>query len=85
MCFTDGDGTSSATWRDAGIRLTISKVDLISYGTYSQTNPVRTMSSSNLAAATNRLPQVASAAVFTFTGDIANSKWASLVEACTLN
>jgi len=80
VCFTDGDGSTSATWMDSGIRLTTSKVDTLLYGTYSTSYSIRTMSSHNIAAATNRLPQVANKAIFTFVGDIPANKWASLAD-----
>merc|ERR1712196_287895 len=34
-CYTEGDGTSSASWVDSGIRLSVSKLTAIEYGTYS--------------------------------------------------
>jgi hypothetical protein len=75
VCYTDALGTTSATWVDSGIRLTVSKVVSITYGL-----PSRTMVSTNVAAATNRLPQTA-ATVITYAGDLAAGSWLSLVDA----
>jgi hypothetical protein len=69
VCYTEGDGTAAATWVDAAIRLTISKVETLLYGPSSSSFPVRTMRSTNVMAATNRLPQVAGVVV-TYTGDL---------------
>ena len=79
-CFTEGDGTSSASWVDSGIRLSVSKITSIHYDGPSSTSfPVRTWRSTNVMAATNRLPQVADTVV-TYVGDLDNSKWVSLVD-----
>jgi len=81
VCYTEGDGSNAATWTDSGIRLTISKVTTVLYGTVSPTFPVRTMSSTNVMALTNKLPQAANEALVTYDGDLANDKYLSLVDA----
>ena len=89
VCYSEGDGTSSAAWVDSGIRLTVSKITEVLYG-YSPTSlpatttyPQRTFRSTNVMAATNRLPQVANT-VITYVGDLGASRWVSLVDS-TLN
>merc|ERR1719502_2092780 len=84
VCYTEGDGTANAVWRDAGIRLTISKITTLTYGTESTSFPIRTMTSTNTAAATNTLPQVANKAIVTYAGGLAADKWLSMVDS-TLN
>jgi hypothetical protein len=74
VCYTEAGGGTSATWIDTGIRLTLSKITSLQYGT-----PSRTMTSTNVAAAVNRLPQVANMKL-TYVGDLAASKWVSLVD-----
>ena len=71
---------SGTAWKDSGVRFTISKISTIQWGTYSTSNPIRVMTSTNVAAATNRLPQVANAAVLTYVGDLATGKFISLVD-----
>ena len=71
-CYTEGDGTTSASWVDSGIRLTISKVTSVAYST-----PTRVMTSNFLA--TNRLPQVTGVTI-TYSGDLDQFKWLSLVD-----
>ena len=62
MCYAETDGTSTdTTWADSGIRLTVSKVTSVEYGEVHSSLPVRTWRSTNIMAATNRLPQVAGA------------------------
>jgi hypothetical protein len=56
----------------------VSKITTLTYG-----SPVKTMTSTNTAAAINRLPQVADM-VLTYTGDLEAYKWLSLVDS-TLN
>jgi hypothetical protein len=82
-CYTEGDGTSSAAWVDSGIRLTVSKITEVLYGTFSSSLPQRTFRSTNVMAPTNRLPQVANA-TFTYVGDLGTAKWVSLIDS-TLN
>jgi hypothetical protein len=80
VCYTELKGDTTATWTDSGIRLQLSKVTTIQYGTDSQSFPVRNMLSTNLAAAINRLPQVPDTPI-TYTGDLAVNKWLSIVAA----
>jgi len=76
VCYTENQfGTTLATWIDSGLRITVSKVDTISYSW-----PVRTMASTNVRAATNVLPQVANAGVITYAGDLAVEKFLSFVD-----
>jgi hypothetical protein len=84
VCYTEGDGTAAATWIDTAIRLTVSEIKELQYGGPHETNfPVRTMYSTNVMAATNRLPQVQNIVV-TYVGDLAGAKWLSLIDS-TLN
>jgi len=82
-CYTEGDGTAAATWIDTGVRLMVSKITELHYGSASSSFPVRIMSSSDIMAPTNRLPQVANT-IFTYVGDLDTDKWVSLVDS-TLN
>ena len=77
-CYTEGDGTSGASWVDSAIRLTVSKI-IFHYGPYSTSFPVRQWLSPNVMPAINRLPQVANAIV-TYTGDLATNKYLSIVD-----
>jgi len=81
VCYTETLGTSSAAWTDTGLRLSVSKVTGIKYGTSSSSYNQRYMTPTNLASATNRLPQVANMAVVTYLGDLGGAKWLSLVAA----
>ena len=83
VCYTEAVGDTTAPWTDSGIRLQLSKITTIQYGTASQSFPVRNMLSTNLAAAINRLPQVANTPI-TYTGDLANNMYLSIV-ASSLN
>ena len=71
VCYTDAVGDISATWIDTGIRLTVAKILTLTYDW-----PLRVMVSSNVPAATNKLPQVAST-IFTYAGELVASKWLS--------
>jgi hypothetical protein len=60
LCYTEGDGTASATWVDSGIRTTISRVSGLQYnkaqgGTVAEMY-TRTMTSQNAYPATDLLP-----------------------------
>lgn len=79
VCYAESLGTTGATWYDSGVRLDIAKITTIKYGSYSSTYPIRAMTSVNLAAATNRLPQVVNT-VITYTGGLMNTKWLSVVD-----
>ena len=74
VCYTEAVGDTTASWIDSGLRLTISKVSSLQYGT-----PSRSMTSANIAAATNRLPQAINMVV-TYLGDLGRQKWLSLVD-----
>jgi hypothetical protein len=65
----------TSDWSDSGIRLSVSGVTHLLYGT-----PVRTMTSSNTAIATNTLPQVQNVKL-TYAGDLNNNKYLSIVDA----
>lgn len=80
VCYATVDGSTTDSWADSGIRLTISKITSVEYGPASTSYPVRTMTSANTAAATHTLPQVANAAVITYVGDLDAAKWVSLVD-----
>lgn len=57
----------------AGIRVSISKITTLEYS-----SPARSMTSA--ITAINRIPQYASEAVLTYTGDLAAEKWVSVVD-----
>jgi hypothetical protein len=78
VCYSEGSGSSTDSWFDSGIRLTVSKMTGLQYG-----SPIRLMTSANIAEATNRLPQISNM-VLTYVGDLPASKWMSLVDS-TLN
>jgi len=73
VCYTDGDGTQSASWKDSGLRLTVAKVISLSYSM-----PAKTMTT--VATALSTIPQL-EALVLTYAGDLSNTKWISLVQA----
>jgi hypothetical protein len=73
VCYTEGNGGTSASWIDAGIRITLSKVTLLKYG-----SPAREMPSPNTRPATNRLPQSASMSLI-YSGDLPHNKFLSIV------
>jgi hypothetical protein len=80
VCYAEALGTAAATWFDSGLRLRTAKITNIQYGTATTAYPIRTMTSTNLAAATNRLPQ-ATNVVVTYVGALVHSRWISLVDA----
>ena len=81
VCYAETNGTAADnTWADSGIRLTVSKVTSVEYGEAHSSLPVRTWRSTNIMAATNRLPQVAGAQI-TYVGDLGNAEWLSIVDA----
>ena len=81
VCYAETDGAATdSTWADSGIRLTVSKVTSVEYGEAHSSLPVRTWRSTNIMAATSRLPQVAGAQI-TYVGDLANAQWLSVVDA----
>ena len=82
---------AEAEWRDSGIRVTVSKIAEITYGpalnspasfaTYATTSsPQRTMRSTNVMAATSRLPQTTNTIVTYDSTHLATSKWISFVD-----
>jgi len=74
VCYTSGTGDSSASWVDTGIRLTVSKVTHVHYGTpYRYTYPTNTINNYH------RVAQSASTDVFYY-GDLPVMKWLSLIE-----
>jgi hypothetical protein len=80
VCYSEALGNAAATWFDAGIRLTISKITYMKYGPDTTSHPVRRWYSPNDVPAINRLPQVTNAAL-TYVGDLAVFKWISAVDA----
>jgi hypothetical protein len=62
VCYSEGDGTSSdITWKDSGIRVTLSRLNMITYG-----DPFRTFTSSSFGNA--RLLPSAPTIQFTYSG-----------------
>jgi hypothetical protein len=51
VCYTEGNGTTTATWKDSGTRIQAS-ASRIQYGPSSTSFPVRTFESTNVMAAT---------------------------------
>ena len=78
LCYTEDVGDETATWVDSGLRIFISKVASLNYG-----SPIRNMPSTNVAPGTNTLPQV-TGITWTYQGDLGTAKWMSLVDS-TLN
>ena len=79
MCHADS-GTHTASWTDTAIRLTVSKLTDITFGPSSVNGwASRTFYVTNVPLATSKLPQVANT-VFTYGGELAASKWFSLVD-----
>jgi hypothetical protein len=73
VCYAETSGSNTdTTWADAGIRMTKSKIDSVTYGA-----PVRTMTSETHAE--DVLPQLIDTLI-TYTGDLGNFKWLSLVD-----
>ena len=71
VCYTEADGTLSATWIDTAIRLTVSKLSTLQYST-----PARVIEGT---LATNRIPQMTNIPL-EYTGLIAAGKWLSFVD-----
>jgi DNA mismatch repair protein MutH len=83
VCYAETSGEAGDTWTDTGLRIQVAKIKELHYGLIPAVSPIRIMTSTNLAAATNRLPQVANTVV-TYSGTLDNYKWLSIVDK-TLN
>jgi hypothetical protein len=75
LCYSEAGGDAFSTWFDSGLRLTVSKIRSISYGT-----PARVMDSSHVPATTNSIPQMTNV-VLTYSGDLAFYNYVSIVSA----
>jgi len=75
VCFTEGDGSSSAAWLDSAVRVQIAKLTTIEYGLFYP----RTFTSENVVAPTSRLPQQANTSL-TYAGVLPSGRWLSLVQ-----
>jgi len=79
VCYATGDGsTLDSTWKDSGVRLTISKLQKLL--TSSRHVGISTREQTAVYRQTNRLPQTASNEL-TYVGTLAASKYISIVDA----
>jgi hypothetical protein len=75
LCYATENGTSNdGTWRDSGIRVTVPKLTKISFGT-----PSRDIYSDSTGLIAKLVPRAADT-LLTYTGDLGNHKWVSIVD-----
>ena len=67
VCYTEGDGTSSASWVDSAIRITVAKVSSIEFG-----NPARILT--NIMASSSTMPKSDTIVSFTYVGVLTEQK-----------
>jgi len=77
VCYTEGDGTASASWVDTAIRLTVSKLWTIEYGYPTRVLTVNLQSFS-------LLPRTPESVTFTYQGTLPTGSYVALIDS-TMN